>query len=254
VTDSWYNGTGAYFFARVVVINLSFLGATRLHILLLLRRAPRTIGELGEILRVSDNAVRSHVISLERDQLVRPGERRPGVRKPSATYVLTETADQMFAKPYAQVLGAVIGEVRERHGRDEVVDVLRTIGARMARGRIGPVAELRGRGRIEAIARLIDDLGGLAEIEERDGRFVVRGYNCPLLAIVGDHPEICQLIAALIEGILGNGTVRECCQRGEEVACCFEIDLTTPRPDPIPTDVIRPEPPRPPRMNDRTAS
>jgi predicted ArsR family transcriptional regulator len=241
-------------FERAVVINLSFLGATRLHILLLLRRAPRTISELGEILRVSDNAVRSHVLSLERDQLVRLGERRPGVRKPSATYVLTETADQMFAKPYAQVLGAVISEVRERHGSDEVVDVLRAIGSRMARGRMGQVVELHGRGRIEAIARLIDDLGGLAEVEERDGRFIVRGYNCPLLAIVGDHPEICKLVEALIEGILGNGTVRECCQRGEDVACCFEIDLTPSLPDSIPTDVIRPEPSLPLRINDLPSS
>jgi hypothetical protein len=45
---------------------------------------------------------------------------------------------------------------------------------------------------------------------------------------------------ALMEGLLGKGTVRENCQRGEVVACRFEIDLTTPRIDAVPTDVIRP--------------
>ena len=35
----------------------------------------------------------------------------------------------------------------------------------------------------------LNELGGLAELEERDGGFVIRGYSCPLTSVVRDHPE-----------------------------------------------------------------
>jgi predicted ArsR family transcriptional regulator len=208
-----------------LVLDLSFLGETQRQILLLLRRAPRTIQELAKALQLTDNAVRSHVLALVGDQLVAPSRRRPGLRKPSATYALTEAADQLFPKPYANVLGAMIGEVRARHGDDEVVVVLRGIGDQLARERMSQVAKLAGRERVGAIARIINDLGGLAEVEERDGQLEVRGYSCPLVAIVNDHPEVCKLTQSTIEGLLGQGTVQEACQRGDRIACRFKIAL-----------------------------
>jgi predicted ArsR family transcriptional regulator len=209
------------------VINLNFLGATRLQILLLLRRAPRTIADLAESVRLTPNAVRSHVVALERDRLVEPLGRRSGVRKPAVLYTVSEAADGLFAKPYAQVLGALIGQVRERFGHDEVVMELRAVGTRLAVERKSQVAHLGGREKIEGIARLFNDLGGLVEVEEHDHQFVLRGYSCPLVAIVGDNPEVCQISHALVEGLVGHGSVQEVCQRGEKVSCRFEIDLTS---------------------------
>jgi predicted ArsR family transcriptional regulator len=215
------------------MINLSFLGATKAQILLLLRRAPRTIHELAESLQLTDNAVRAHVAALERDRLVAPAGRRPRARKPAVSYTLAPSADQMFAKPYPQVLGALIAQVKRRHGAAEAGDALRAIGAGFARERLGRVAGLGEKARIEAVAGLIDDLGGLAEVEGDAGRYILTGYSCPLVAVVGDHPEACQLTGAFVAGLIGEGTVRECCRRAEDATCRFEIDLTaseTPGP------------------------
>jgi predicted ArsR family transcriptional regulator len=207
------------------VINPGFPGGTKLQILLLLRRSPRTVQELAAALHLTDNAVRSHVVALERDQLIATDGRRPGLRKPATLYTLTDAADRMFGKPYPEVLGALIGEVRARHGIDETTAVMRDIGARLAREQFRPLTGRHGKEAIDAIVQAIDVLGGLAEVEERDGRLIVQGYDCPLVAVASSCPEVCQLTGALLEGLIGSGTVQESCQRGKEVSCRFEVSL-----------------------------
>lgn len=210
------------------MIDFSFLGATRSRILLLLRRAPRTIHELAESLQLTDNAVRAHVAALERDRLVAQRGQRARVRKPAITYTLGPTADALFVKPYARVFGALVEEMKQRYGEAELTDALREIGAQLARERLGQVVGLKEKQRVDAIAALIDDLGGLAEVEGGAGHYVLTGYNCPLGAVVGDHPEVCRLTEALVAGLVGSGTVRECCQRGETTTCRFAIDVESP--------------------------
>ena len=62
--------------------------STRGRILDLLRTRDRTVNELAEELRLTDNAVRAHLASLERDRLVVHSGMKPGFRKPHATYAL----------------------------------------------------------------------------------------------------------------------------------------------------------------------
>ena len=65
------------------------------------------------------------------------------------------------------------------------------------------------------------NLGGLAELEEHDGQFHIQGYNCPLAALVPDHPEACHLAEAFVSAIAGV-PVRERCDRAATPHCCFE--------------------------------
>ena len=81
------------------------------------------------------------------------------------------------------------------------------------------------RARLETAAGVLNDLGGLAELEERDGAFVIRGYSCPLAAVTPDHPEVCRMAETLITELVGV-PIREHCDRGERPRCCFE--LTSP--------------------------
>ena len=66
-------------------------------ILALLRSENRTVNELAAALLLTDNAVRGHLLSLERDGLVQQQGTRPGKRKPHATYGLSTEAS-VFSK------------------------------------------------------------------------------------------------------------------------------------------------------------
>ena len=79
------------------------LTSTRGQIILLLREKPRTVLELAEAVGLTDNAVRAHLATLERDGLVHQrGGARAGFRKPHFSYELTTEADERFPKPTLQ--------------------------------------------------------------------------------------------------------------------------------------------------------
>src|SRR5687767_8545621 len=109
-----------------------FLTSTRGRIVTLLRRGPRTVNDLAADLELTDNAVRAHLATLERDGLVRQSGTRPGFRKPNLTYELTPDAGQLFPKPYGVVLQHLLGVLGERMGEADVEAALRDVGRRIA--------------------------------------------------------------------------------------------------------------------------
>jgi predicted ArsR family transcriptional regulator len=207
------------------------LGETKQRILALLRRRPRTIPELAAELGLSPNAVRLHLVALERDGLVAPCGWRPTARRPAATYAPTLAADQLLPKPYAAVLSKLLQTIRDEHGSDGLIRLLGEVGEHLGREQAPRVAGLADRARVEAIAGVLTDLGGIVEVEERNGGWLLVGYSCPLAAVAVDHAEVCTLARVLIATLLGRDTVRACCERGSKPRCRFAIERTGPEQD-----------------------
>ena len=198
-----------------------FFASTRGRIVALLRAASRTVDELADALGLTNNAVRAHLTTLERDGLVEANGRRRGVSKPAVAYGLTDQAEHLFPKAYEPVLREMVAVVSEQLGPARAEALLRETGRRLAGG--PPAGDLRAR--LDAAVAVLDELGGAAVVEEEDGRFVIRGRSCPLAATVAERPEVCRLGEALVSELVGQ-PVRTCCQQGERPRCCFEVDAT----------------------------
>src|SRR2546423_4616771 len=99
--------------------NQRFFESTRGRIIMLLRRADRTVEELAQALNLTDNAVRAHLATLERDGLVRQRGARRGAGKPAFVYEPTPEAEQLFPKAYGSVLRELL-QVLEEDLPDEV--------------------------------------------------------------------------------------------------------------------------------------
>jgi len=200
------------------------LASTRGQIIALLRRSGRTVNELADELGLTDNAVRSHLAALERDGLVKQ-ERSRGQRsvgKPAFVYTLTLEADGLLPKAYAPVLGLLLGVLGERLGPEATDELLREVGRRAAAGRTEQGQDIRMR--IEAAYGVLGELGGVADIEEGEESVLIRGYSCPLAAVVPGNPGVCRLAETLLSELIGV-PVQEHCQKGERPRCCFEIPL-----------------------------
>ncbi len=199
-----------------------FFASTRGQIVALLRRASRTVEELARALGLTDNAIRAHLAALERDGLVRQQGVRRGGGKPAYAYALTPEAERLFPKAYGPVLRQLLDVLAERLGPAESEALLRAVGRRLAAGQTVPAGDLRAR--LAVAVAVLNDLGGLAELEEGDGAFVIRGYSCPLAAVTPGHPEVCKLAETLLTEVVGT-SVRECCDRGEPPLCQFAVAL-----------------------------
>jgi predicted ArsR family transcriptional regulator len=200
-----------------------FFEGTRGRMVALLRRGERTVEDLARAVGLTNNGVRAHLATLERDGVVRQGGTvRPasGGGKPAYVYELTSEAEDLFSRAYEPVLGRLLDVLSEGLGPRESEALLRGVGRRMAEGR--GASEHGVRARMEEAVAALNELGGLAELEERDGGFLIRGYGCPLAAVTPDHPEACRMVETLIAELAGVA-VRERCERGAKPRCCFEV-------------------------------
>jgi predicted ArsR family transcriptional regulator len=200
-----------------------FFQSTRGHIVTLLRRSKRTVEDLARALDLTDNGVRVHLAVLERDGIVRQRgsvRRTSGGGKPAYVYELTSEGEELFPKAYEPTLGRLLDVLGERLGPEESEVLLRSVGHRMVEGKTVPTDGTRAR--LEAAAGVLNELGGLAELEEQDGTLVIRGYGCPLAAVTPDHPEVCRLAEALVAEVAGV-PVHERCDRSERPRCWFEV-------------------------------
>jgi predicted ArsR family transcriptional regulator len=199
-----------------------FFESTRGQMVTLLRRGGLTVEDLAQAFGLTGNGVRAHLAVLERDGTVRRRgvvRRESGGGKPAQVYELTPEAEEMFPRAYQPVLLGLLDVLAERLGREKSESLLREAGGRMAAGIEVPADGIRGR--LAAAVAVLNELGGLAELEERDGTFVIRSYGCPLATVVPGHPEMCALVETLIAEMTC-ARIREHCDRGESPRCCFE--------------------------------
>jgi predicted ArsR family transcriptional regulator len=203
--------------------NQRFFESTRGKIIMLLRRASRTVEEVAQALDLTDNAVRAHLLILERDGLVRQRGARRGTGKPAFVYELTPETEQLFPKAYGSVLRELLHVLKEHLPPNEVETVLRVVGRRIAGQWTIPPGDLRRR--LEAAVNVLDELGGMAELELCEGTYAIHGYSCPLAAAVPGHPEVCQLAETLLTELVGV-PVHEQCENGETLHCCFVVPGT----------------------------
>jgi predicted ArsR family transcriptional regulator len=142
--------------------------------------------------------------------------------QPAYVYELTPEAQNLFPKGYEPVLRRLLDVLAERHGPEESEAMLRSVGHSMAEGQAAPTGGTRSR--LEAAVGVLNELGGLAEIEEHDDGVVIRGYSCPLAGVTPDHPEVCRMAETLLTELAG-APVHEHCERGERPSCRFEVAL-----------------------------
>src|SRR5215208_7575976 len=101
-------------FMKTTKLDERFFDSTRGRIVSLLRGGTGTVNELAEKLELTDNAVRAHLLSLERDGLIRQSGVQRGPRKPHFAYVLTAEAERLFPKAYDALLNQLIATLKGR--------------------------------------------------------------------------------------------------------------------------------------------
>ncbi|MFI5272744.1 MAG: helix-turn-helix transcriptional regulator [Ktedonobacterales bacterium] len=199
-----------------------FFASTRGHLIALLRRGTQTVDGMAAALELTDNAVRAQLAALERDGLVRQsGVRRcGGSGKPAFEYSLTAQAERLFPKPYAEALGLLTQVLAERLPPEDMRAIARETGQRLARRAGGGAG---GGDRVQRAVVALNEMGGLAELEERGHNRAIRAFRCPFGDAVADYPTVCELAEALVAGLTGE-PVRVQCARGEYPCCVFQLE------------------------------
>ncbi len=209
-----------------------FFQSTRGRIMSLLRRSTRTVDELAAEVGLTDNAVRTHLTTLERDGLVRQDNVRRGMGKPAFTYVLTPQAERFFPKADGELLAEVSSVLSEQLPGETVANIFREAGHRLAARQTpttGPLPEM-----LDQALALLEHLGGLADVEQDEAGQHIQGYSCPIAKAVEANPDACLAAETLLSDLL-DVPIRAECDHGTPPRCRFAVlDSAHPGDQPAP--------------------
>jgi predicted ArsR family transcriptional regulator len=200
----------------------TFLGGTRARILALLRRSASTIADLANEVGVTGNAVRGHVTALQKDGLVREAGTAPSTGgKPAQLFDLTREGEEAFPKAYAFVLQELLRKLKERDGREATVGILKAVG-QAAAGAAGQNADDPG-ARVAAAADVLRSIGGDVNVTRVEKGWEIRGFGCPLSAVVVNEPDTCCLAQGLVADVTGAEVLERCDRSGGRARCAFQV-------------------------------
>jgi predicted ArsR family transcriptional regulator len=135
-------------------------------------------------------------------------------------YGVTTHAELLFSQAYIPILTQLLHVLASRMSPGEFDSIMREVGRGAMAGRSVPRGPLRDR--VITASSLLNDLGGLSEVEEEDGLYIIRSHGCPLAAATAQHPEACNALESLLSEFVGT-RVTKCCDRYDRVRCCFEV-------------------------------
>jgi len=178
------------------------------------------VDELAEALSITLNAVRSQLTILERDGVARVTSERRGPRRPSHVFGLTSEGERLLSRAYVPALKAILEVLTSKGAEDEIEDILRDAGRKLAEkfGR----ASGDFRTRVARAVALLESLGATMETEEVADKLIIRGHGCPLSEAVEVEPRTCKCMETLIAE-LTQAQVEERCERGKQRRCMFLI-------------------------------
>jgi predicted ArsR family transcriptional regulator len=197
-------------------------GSRRLEVVDLLRRGIRTVAEMAKHLRLTDNAVRSHLSLLEKRGLVRRSGLEKGVSRPHVLFQLTSETTDLFPHAYDAVLRDLIAAMKRRLQPDIVTQLLQLAGANLARRFPNGEKEESVVKRTRSAVRILNRLGGSARLHHQQGMLTIRSSSCPLSAVVREHPETCALLEKFLSRLCGT-RVEKTCARGKTPQCHFQL-------------------------------
>jgi len=196
-------------------------------ILELLRRGAKTVDELARALDLTRTAVRSQLASLMRDDLVEQRGSRRGASKPSHVYGVTVQAELLFSRAYVPILTQLLHALSRQLTPAEFDSIMHQVGRGVMEGRAmrrGNLGE-----RVAGASAVLNELGGLIEISEEAGGYLIESHGCPLAAATADHPEVCNALESLLSELVG-ARVTKCCDRYNRERCCFEVGIVQREP------------------------
>lgn len=188
----------------------------------LLRRGEASVNDLAASLELTDNGVRAHLATLERDGLVEAAGKRPGIRKPETLYRLTPEAEQLFPKAYHVLLNTLLDILQDTMSEDELDSILETLGRSLAERASSGSNGLSQESRIDAAVDVLSSMGGLADVVQDGGDYLIQGHACPLAAVVREHPHACTIAEALLADLTGMSVHEECMRNGTP-RCVFRL-------------------------------
>jgi predicted ArsR family transcriptional regulator len=203
------------------------LGESQQQVIELLKRGgPSTVPRLAALLRLNVETLRSHLKALAAHGLV---ERRPGRRgrrgRPEVVFGLTPAADALFPSREGEILRGLAEFLQQTGNADLLARYLEGYIADRRDAALARVRGLAGRERMEETARILSELGFMAEVAAAGADAApLHLCHCPLRNLVDATRLPCRLEQDFITELLGESLTRRTWIPAGDASCSYTTE------------------------------
>lgn len=193
--------------------------------LLLGTRTGLSIDTIAEKLEISRNAVKQHMVTLEKDQLIQAGGFNLTKGRPSRRYVLTDQGINQFTKQYSWFCNLLISELKEEMGSDALSALMQRMGRKIADSLAFQFKDQDAAEKVQTLSAILQHLGYQATVKQQDGVMTINAINCVFHDLAQKHTELCDFDRSLIRTLLDNPVEQIECMAKQGCACRFKTNI-----------------------------
>ncbi|WP_044748565.1 helix-turn-helix transcriptional regulator [Bacillus alveayuensis] len=200
--------------------------STKHEILKMLKLQKRlTVSEMAKQLGITEMAVRRHLSTLERDQLVYTTLVRQAMGRPMNVYELSEKGEELFPQNYKQIALDFLKDIESVAGQDVVEKLFQNRKERIKQMYEEQFANKSFDEKMIELARIQNKHGYMTELrKDEDGTYHFIEHHCPIAEVAKEYQTACDCERQLFQQLLGTlkVTSQACMAKGDDV-CHYEI-------------------------------
>jgi len=199
---------------------------TRQEILNILKsKGPATVRELAQAVGVTPMSVRHHLQGLREEGAVAlAGQAQPArVGRPQQIYAVVPSPSSPVDLDYRLLLASLLEEAQALLGEEAFRSWLLAAADRRVADKLDSLTNMPLERRIREVTAYLSRHGHLASWEHDGDGFAVHCHNCPFHPLARTYPELCQMDAALISGLLGQPVEQTAAIPKRDGRCTFHL-------------------------------
>ena len=194
---------------------------------LLKKEAMLTVSDLSSSLGITEMAVRKHLATLERDELLTINEVRQPMGRPLQVYSLSKKAEGYFPNNYENLTVEFLQDLKELHGESIIDHLLEKRSERLKNSYLPKMVDKKPQQKIEILKSIQDQKGYMADFTKIDNNtYEIIEYNCPIFAVANSFKQACACETELFKEVLGTDNVKRItCKTDSDHHCRFLINF-----------------------------
>lgn len=200
--------------------------STREQILCLLKKTPQlSAGEIAEKLQITDMAVRKHLNTLEKDQMIATFQIRQAMGRPRNVYQLTEQGEAYFPRRYADLTLDFLQDLEQLHGEEMILQLFTLRENRLVDQFRSRMSGTTWDEKVKQLAQIQDEKGYMVELEKEnhEDTYVLTEYNCPIHSVSHRYLHACQSELSLFQKLLDAEVEQVECKAKGGKRCVYRI-------------------------------
>jgi DeoR family transcriptional regulator, suf operon transcriptional repressor len=191
--------------------------------LLLNQRSGLSIDAMAAQLDISRNAVKQHLVELEKLNWVQTAELSSTGGRPARIYALTDQGLHCFPKQYAWFGNLLLDQLCEDMDTPQLEQQLWRLGEKLAQSLAPQLAGKTELQKQEAVIGIMQALGYEAQLLHDGPQTQIKAINCVFHDLAQKHPAICEFDRALLSTALASEVEQTACMAKADCECRFRL-------------------------------